>query len=190
MHGEGPRDLPEYVLKPAFAVAEMVRLRNFILRNKMKPFRTNNILNLLSKNCNFCIILILNILSVDIYFRWIFERKNFFARYRRRKGRTICALYTFGAHCSCGYPSLPPPCSTASPVRSASSACSHALPAGRQASSSPKKNHPYKSWKKISSKLGAKDIKKAEFCPDFKNVQTQEVSKDFFSEKHSFAKFC
>jgi hypothetical protein len=32
------------------------------------------------------------------------------------------------------------------------------------------KNHPNKELKKNSSKLGAKDIKKAELCPDFKNV--------------------
>jgi hypothetical protein len=51
---------------------------------------------------------------------------------------------------------------------------------------------PYKSWKKISSKLGAKGIKRSgilrwfQKCVEFSH---QEVPKDFFSEKRFIAKF-
>jgi hypothetical protein len=51
---------------------------------------------------------------------------------------------------------------------------------------------PYKSWKKISSKLGAKGIKRSEILRWFQKcveLMRQEVPKDFFSEKWICAKF-
>jgi hypothetical protein len=51
---------------------------------------------------------------------------------------------------------------------------------------------PYKSWKKISSKLGAKGIKSSKILCWFQKcvkLLRQEVPKDFFSEKRFSAKF-
>ena len=51
---------------------------------------------------------------------------------------------------------------------------------------------PYKSWKKISSKLGVQGIKRSGILRWFQKcveLLHQEVPKDFFSEKRFFAKF-
>ncbi len=51
---------------------------------------------------------------------------------------------------------------------------------------------PYKSWKKISSKLGVQGIKRSGILRWFQKcveLFRQEVPKDFFSEKQFFAKF-